>query len=193
MPRPNPLINPIIDCLAQHPQGISEYLLLDWLRRNNVELPAVQGDADQALFQRHFVVMNALYRLQPHYAEQGLRLLISPLKIELVPLCDSNGSAVAADPAEPKLRAYYLDMSVLDKTDGDGVRAMLDRFWQRLWAGDEVQGALQQLQLDAEASWTQIRCRFRDLAARHHPDRGGDPARFVAVREAYEVLRRLHR
>jgi len=34
----------------------------------------------------------------------------------------------------------------------------------------------------------EIKTRFRELAAQHHPDHGGDPAMFDQVRKAYDCL-----
>ncbi len=44
------------------------------------------------------------------------------------------------------------------------------------------------LGLTPVASSTQIQFAYRRLAARVHPDRGGDAQRFSLVRESYEML-----
>ena len=44
------------------------------------------------------------------------------------------------------------------------------------------------LGLRKRASQKQIKKAYRDLAKQHHPDKGGDPEKFAAVAEAYEVL-----
>lgn len=38
------------------------------------------------------------------------------------------------------------------------------------------------------ATWPDVRKAYRDLAAKHHPDKGGDPALFHAIRQAYKLL-----
>jgi len=38
------------------------------------------------------------------------------------------------------------------------------------------------------ASTDEVRAAFRRHAARHHPDRGGDPEQFIAGQEAYDEL-----
>ena len=38
------------------------------------------------------------------------------------------------------------------------------------------------------ASKDEIKKRFRELALAHHPDKGGEAARFIEIREAYAVL-----
>jgi hypothetical protein len=40
------------------------------------------------------------------------------------------------------------------------------------------------------ASQAEIKSAFRRLAARHHPDKGGDPEQFKRIRRAYEALMR---
>ena len=48
---------------------------------------------------------------------------------------------------------------------------------------------------DNEDSQYTLRRRWRDLAKLHHPDRGGDPAMFLKITEAYQLLSdpQLHR
>jgi len=48
--------------------------------------------------------------------------------------------------------------------------------------------ALATLGLGPEADLATIKARFRALAHDHHPDRGGDAARFAIIRSAYRVL-----
>jgi hypothetical protein len=49
----------------------------------------------------------------------------------------------------------------------------------------ERQPCLVTLGLEAGATLAQVKEAFRDLALQHHPDRGGDPAAFHKIREAY--------
>jgi len=46
----------------------------------------------------------------------------------------------------------------------------------------------QLLGLSKNASDNEIRKAYRNLALKHHPDKGGDPNQFKAISEAYEVL-----
>ncbi|HEU4731729.1 MAG TPA: J domain-containing protein [Kofleriaceae bacterium] len=45
------------------------------------------------------------------------------------------------------------------------------------------------LGLPESASLDDIQRRYRDMASANHPDRGGDPARMVAINKAYESAR----
>lgn len=44
------------------------------------------------------------------------------------------------------------------------------------------------LRIAPDSTIAEIKAAYRDLAKRLHPDRGGDPAMFCRVQEAYEVL-----
>lgn len=44
------------------------------------------------------------------------------------------------------------------------------------------------LGLTSSASWADVRQRYRELAAQHHPDQGGDATVFKAVQRAYRLL-----
>jgi len=52
----------------------------------------------------------------------------------------------------------------------------------------ERQRALAVLGLSANATPQQIKRRYRTLAKRHHPDRGGDRQQMQRIIEAYELL-----
>ncbi|MDX9873809.1 MAG: DNA-J related domain-containing protein [Spongiibacteraceae bacterium] len=184
---PNPLAGPILDALQRYPLGASEYQLLQEIAE---ALPPLAEDPTLALFQKHFLVMNALYRLQLSLWEEGFHLTITPLLIRLEPASEATGGtsspAIAADQA---LRDYYLDWNQFRQADRPTVDALLASFWHRFHATDAVAAALQTLALDAAADWQSVQQRYRQLAGASHPDRGGDPARFLEVRAAYEQLR----
>lgn len=171
-------------------RGISEYELLKALEVDGLALASADVDADLHLFRRHFLLMNALYRLQEQlWREERLWLTISPLRIaiESSPAQACAQALGAAD--NTALRDYYLDWREFEATDGAAVATLLDSFWQRLHARDGQAAALATLELSAEADWDEVRQQYRRLAAASHPDRGGDGERFLAVREAYEILR----
>ncbi len=172
--------------------GLSEYDLIQGLTQQDPAF-AFEGDnSSLALFRQHFLVMNALYQLQAELFEEGTYLSISPLAIRLESLQDSGQSALPTDNAEAPLREYYLDWNNLSQTTHGDVDSMLNRFWERYLALDKRLAALQTLELPADASWEAVKQAYRRLAARHHPDKGGAPARFRDIRGAYEVLMRCY-
>lgn len=194
-PQPDPsaalqqLQSAVQHALAQHPGGLSEYALLQWLEQHLDGFTSGSDDPDLDLFQRHFLLMHTLYGLQPFYAAQGQHLSISALKIELLPLDEQSAAGLPAQSAERQLNAYYGDLSQLDQTGGNEVRALLQTFWQRLLAHQAAPQAYAALDLPPDASWQQIVRRYRALAAQHHPDKGGDPHTFAHIRQAYEQLK----
>ena len=56
----------------------------------------------------------------------------------------------------------------------------------------ERQQALKLLGLPPNATPLQIKRRYRALAKRHHPDRGGDPKQMQRIIAAYELLMKDH-
>lgn len=44
------------------------------------------------------------------------------------------------------------------------------------------------LEIDKNASQEEIKAAYRKLAAKHHPDRGGDTSKFQEIQQAYSVL-----
>lgn len=188
----NPLAIPILDILRTETGALSEHELITRLRPLLDELPDLAAAPQLALFQTHFLVMNALYRLQTELLAEGYYLRISPLAIALEVVVNSNSSEIR-EATDQALGDYYLDWANLEETGEREVEQLLASFWQRFLAGDGVQGALEVLEVAADASWEVIQRRYRALVAETHPDRGGDPRRFVEVREAYEVLSRCRR
>ncbi|MDB6062687.1 MAG: hypothetical protein JWM78_2790 [Verrucomicrobiaceae bacterium] len=192
---PNPLLPLVLDALRAAPAGISEYELLKRIEASGAftqeiakEAGKEAADANVALFQKHFLLMNALYRLQSVlWADEQLWLHISPLRIALESPVASESAAVALE-TNSALRDYYLDWQQLLTTDSAAVADLLDGFWRRFHAHDGRADALATLQLDATADWPAIKRQYRRLAAQTHPDRGGDSTQFLAIRAAYELL-----
>jgi DNA-J related protein/DnaJ domain len=190
MPR-NPFQASILALLETCAAGLSEYDLIQRLQEQDPAFAFDGENSNLALFHKHFLVMNALYRLQTELFERGMYLSISPLDIRLVPVAESGLSAPPTGNAAAPLREYYLDWENFSQTRED-VETMLLRFQERYLAIDERLDALRTLELPAYASWETVKQAYRRLAAQHHPDRGGDSARFRAVREAYEILLRCY-
>jgi hypothetical protein len=188
----NPLLPAVLQLLRGTAAGISEYDLLKQLEALGVDFSTLSIEPDLRLFQKHFLLMNALYRLQQTlWFEERIWLTITPLHIALEANAELAESRAVGAAANTALRDYYLDWQQLDTTDGAAVATLLNGFWQRFHAVDARADALLALQLEAGASWQQVQLQYRRLAAVAHPDRGGDSAQFLAVREAYEILRRI--
>jgi DnaJ-domain-containing protein 1 len=186
----NPLLTPIARLLHAHPEGLSEYALMKQLEFDGLRLddePDVTPEL--LLFRKHFLVMNALYRLRPVLADEGFDLTISALHIQLHPMDPEQaaaGQALARD--DNPLRDYYLDWSEFENSSSAHVRRLLEGFWCRYLGDERLEAAWRTLDLQPGAEPDRIRVAYRRLAARHHPDRGGDAEQFRRVREAYELL-----
>lgn len=189
----NPLLPIVLRVLRGQPTGISEYELLKHIEADGAHFSQTDSDAQLALFQKHFMIMNALYRLQDDlWRDEKIWLTISPLRIAIdasvMGEVDSNERSIAAH-SDDALRKYYLDWQEFLATDSAAVDALLASFWTRYAAHDQRAEALAILQLNIDADMTTVKQQYRRLAAASHPDRGGDPAQFLAVRAAYEILR----
>tara|TARA_R110002094_G_scaffold103101_2_gene102658 strand:+ start:287 stop:889 length:603 start_codon:yes stop_codon:yes gene_type:complete len=190
---PNPLTAPIVKILRAHPEGMSEYQLLSQLEFAGLQLDKgaagnAPGNADLLLFRKHFLVMNALYRLQPILWEEGFYLQISALHIHLQALPEVSNDRLPDPAGEQSIRDYYLDWGEFEQSSSESVEQLLGGFWQRYFATDKRLDALAIFELDSDCSWSEIRSAYRRQAAIHHPDRGGDAAQFCRVRDAYELL-----
>lgn len=189
---PEALEEDLLARLEGHPEGISEFELLQALRAADhpVTRDAGCGQGNHRLFQDHFRLFHLLYRLRDRcHAEQRARLEISPLCIRLHPY--RAGGSVLPEHADP-LRDYYLDLGNLRDTSATDVDDMLGRFWVRMQGLEQRGEALRVLGLEADADYEQARERYRKLAMEHHPDRGGDTRRLQEINAAMEALARAH-
>ena len=184
----NPLIPDILSLLHQHPEGISEYLIIQSLEAH-IAFDEIADDYQLAVFQKHFMVMNALYGLQKNlWLEEQLLLEISPLKIQLIFNISYSDNSQLTEVVNEKLSEYYLDWSNLENTDKKAVEELLESFWKIYINSDNRTAALEILELEERACGEIITRRYRELATIHHPDKGGDPATFIRIRQAYETL-----
>ena len=184
----NPLIPDILSLLQQHPEGITEYLIIKSLEEHT-GFEHIGDDDQLAIFQKHFMVMNALHQLQKQLMEEEqLFLDISPLKIHLVTINHQSNDREITESDDAKLSEYYLDWSNFENTNKQAVEKLLTSFWELYSNADHRLAALAVLELEEGACSKTINQRYRELAAIHHPDKGGDQATFISIRQAYETL-----
>ncbi|HEY3698272.1 MAG TPA: DNA-J related domain-containing protein [Spongiibacteraceae bacterium] len=188
----NPLLSLVLQLLRVAPTGISEYEMLKQIEADGSHFAQVKDDSQLALFQKHFLIMNALYRLQESlWRDEQVWLTISPLRIAVQTIDTAAAEQKLSVHSDDALRAYYLDWQQFIATDSDAVANLIASFWLRYDAHDQRADALATLQLDRTADIHKIKQQYRRLAAATHPDRGGDAAQFLAIRAAYEILRKL--
>ena len=89
-----------------------------------------------------------------------------------------------------ELKAFYLDKNNLNLPDKE-VEEMLALFWKKYLAIDKKADAIKCLGLQdyKDINRSQIKKRYNQLASKHHPDKGGNPAKFMKINEAYEQLK----
>ncbi len=174
-----------LDLLQKHPRGISEYDLLRELQsRGREEFADLDFNDHLSLYRKHFLLFNTLYRLRDTLATQGRGLNISPLNIRLYDLDTSDTAMGMSD----RLRDYYLNAEEMRNTSEADIEEMLGRFWSRLTRGEDRKKALRTLGLMDPVSDEEIKQRYRSLAMRHHPDRGGDTAKLQDINAAMKAL-----
>ena len=171
------------------PDGLSEYELISQLQAEGDFFPESDNADELMLFQKHFLVMNALYHLQTWLLEEdGVYLFISPLLIKIKPGVNNRDNTLPSEYSDIRLREYYLDWETFEKTSCSDVKQLLDGFWERYFANEKRADALVILGLSDGVDWGEVQLAYRRLAAKHHPDKGGDQSLFVTIKDAHRVL-----
>lgn len=108
------LAGQILCLLREHPEGLSEYQLIQLLKaRHSTHIPHRELADKLVLFRTHFLLFNALYHLRDHlWTEREAHLEISPLNLCLRPYVAGTQALGQGDP----LRDYYLDLRHLGET-----------------------------------------------------------------------------
>jgi len=190
----------VIDCeqdvllgiIKGHPDGIKEYDLLKLLQAKQSEKVALGGIGHLALFQQHFLLFHALYTLNDQlHQQQAGQLIINALNIQWLPYHEQSANNQSLAHSDP-LREYYLDMTQLQDTTSDDVDQLLAHFWVSLSSQDDKQAALQVLSLSEPCDFTQVKKRYRELLAVHHPDKGGSVSMTQSLNEAMTILKRCY-
>lgn len=173
--------------LTTRPEGIREHELMGLLAARRVPPFAGRGGAGLLdLFQRHFILRHLLYRLRDRLLASGEGdIVLDAIGVRRTVHPGSRDGAVA--PPEP-LRRYYLDIGELEAMDAATVDDLIDGFWRRYRKAGQREWALEVLGLTSDSSPAAIRRRYRQLAMREHPDRGGNGSRFARINAAYSVL-----
>ena len=188
--------------------GISEFDLIALLKRPPYSLFDEDALRDPLmLFQTHFLVFHALYKLQIKWRESGEgRLDIHTTKILLrgdiqpqnIPPQNKDATQAQTHLAglDP-LASYYLNLDNLNGTSEADVAALLDDFWRQM-AGQKLgvpntkdrDKACDVLKLDKQDILTlnSLKAHYRKALLKVHPDRGGNVEEAQQVIQAYRVL-----
>lgn len=187
------LVKKLLEILKDNPQGITEYLLINRLKENCSLIPNDFAKNPLSLFRTHFVVFNGLYRLQRELAKKHNSYLeVGPLNIQIHPSKGKNKKKALADNTDENLRRYYLDMNNLYDTTEEDVNNMLSNFWKKYNNYDKRIDALAVLGLDENATYGEVKRRYRRLAKENHPDRGGEKEGLQRINWAMDILDRYY-
>lgn len=188
--------------------GISEYEIITKFKSAPYNLfNADVMSNNLTLFQTHFVIFNALYRLR----DLGLELNQFDIDIISSNICfmplspnkqnDTLSTITKVQKPEEqqaieKLRSYYLDWNNFEKTTETSVNDLLDSFWNNMSSRSPVQRSqdnltqsLTILELTDLPSEPSLKRQYKKLCNIHHPDKGGCQATFQKVHLAYQYIK----
>ena len=178
----------LLDFLETQASGISEYDLIQHLRDQDLfrlEPGELLSSDSLIMFQIHFIVFHALYRLRDRVRQlESNDLDLNPVCIRLLSYSRSSAALAEYD----ALYDYYMDIDNLVETGTEDVDEMLQRFWLRLDNTERRAEALKELELEDPVSNDIIRKQYRRLAMKHHPDRGGEMEKLQRINAAVSVL-----
>jgi hypothetical protein len=189
------------DLLFEHVQPLlggqalscDEYSLIQYLEAQNIfegleDVPATLG-----LFAKHFTVRRCFYRLQVRFSQLGWGIDFELMHLRfhaISPVAVNAG--VVAHASDRLIAEFYEDTQTLAQATAGSVNKLLADFWVRFEAFQRADSAYEALGVAVNATWPEIQHAYRVLAAKHHPDKGGDTAAFVAIQSAYDRLKVLN-
>lgn len=177
---------------ARGPLGLTELDLIRALQSDRWQLigPVNFMEPDQ-LYPVHFLLFHALYRLRDQLAEDNETLIISPLRLSILPPRETEAQTLPGE--EDKLRQFYLDLSQYFMSNGD-IQGMMDNFWAGVPPARPDSNAATEaavtLGFEAlPANFATVKQGFRRQIMRAHPDRGGNTEDVHKLNEAFSVLK----
>lgn len=183
-------LQPIFDLFEEHfsvQPVTTEHALISDLQKNKVEpFDGFNLSHSKDLFRAHFLTKHALYHLQNSYAVQKCFYLdISLVSIKRLPFIEGERQTIV----ELDLtKEYYLNICHYFETEEEQVNELLDSFWAKYLAQDDKARALEILGLKSDTGYAQVKTRYRELAQKHHPDKGGCEERFKEIAGAKKLL-----
>ena len=180
--------------------SISEFELIKQLQSPPHNLFHANVFADElSLFQTHFIVHNALYRIRDKgLANKEFDLDTLTTEIRLIKLTATSGMQLAEEsrPEIVKLREYYLDWQNFSKTDEQDVLELLSGFWQKYSQYDfkqiqteQLDEALSAMEFTSLPTLTELKQKYKKLSVLHHPDKGGSAQAFTQLQHNYQIIK----
>ena len=182
----------LLNLIKSHPEGIKEYDLLKLLAEQKTQDQKTSTFDMLVLFQQHFLLFHALYKLSNQLrADQAGHLIIEALNIQWVPYYADSAEKNALALPDP-LQEYYLNLDNLENTSSDDVDNLLASFWVKMSDDGEKLTALALFELTEPCDLAMIKKRYRQLLAIHHPDKGGTVETTQAINDAMAILKRCY-
>ena len=153
-----------------------------------------------ALYQKLFLTQAAIARLFVQYEiEQKYQIQLTLVSVRRLPrivgATENSQDSVelaATDTAYLPNLTFFADLENFYSASPESVAELMEGFWCQYDDYVSTAPALEVLGLREGASWQAIKARYRELASAHHPDKGGDTQQFIAIRSAFEQLKRRH-
>lgn len=164
----------------------NEFELLKWLESQNI-MNKIEFTDSLSMFRAHFILYNALYRLQDFLAaNKNGGLLLQLTKISRFKHINDDQQQVSIDKG---LAEYYLNEEHYFMTSKQQVDELLNNFWHQYIAHQSMDEHLLVLEIKGVKTWQEIKQQYRKLCLIHHPDKGGDKLHFQRIQEAYEAIK----
>lgn len=179
----------LIDLIGVGIPGKSEYQLIQEIEALGLFDGLRSPDALLTTFSKHFLTMHCLYNLEAHFLNKNQQLGITPLEIQVVQSPKSDKRYQMSQGSNQHLRDYYANLDNLVNASENSVAELIADFAQRYdaWSNDGESRSI--LGVENDASWQDIQTAYRQLANKHHPDKGGNKVDFTRINEAYNKLK----
>lgn len=176
--------NFLLDYFSKHTDATQEYQLLTYIEKSQPDF--FPSNQPFSLFKKHFYLFHQLYKLNEELLLNDQCLIISALEIRLCNIGEAGTDIGRVD----ALKSFYLDESNLNLSE-DEISQMMQLFWKKYMAVENKLEAIKQLGLQGCQDLTKdvVRKRYNELAKIHHPDKGGNEAAFVKIKNAYDALK----
>jgi len=208
------------DSLKQFLSGLTRPCYESDLIRAAFHLNSIPSDALE-LYQLHFVLFYKLHTLQKDYADLGYYLHIHFMRTFLLPypreglcrhyapegyFCGTETKGYYCDfhrkPEEEKAlesvssRYFYLDRENYHSISADQAEKFIRGTWELMNSWDKVEEAKKVLGLPGNFDGKILHDKFKKLAKKFHPDRGGilrtgTEEEFIKINSAYCFLKKI--
>ncbi|WP_143872459.1 DNA-J related domain-containing protein [Catenovulum sediminis] len=175
---------------TEQPQSCSEQALIKILQQPPYQIiPQFDSNDAHQLFQIHFALYHALYRLRHKLLKnKKAQLTMGLAKIDYQIYTQAPSGVVLKDPLEE----YYLDVTHLTSTSQADVESLLEGFWRKYqqYSKTELyQAACRELGVEINASYQQKKSAYKAQCLLHHPDKGGSLQKIQQLNEAWQIIK----